>query len=83
MYNKINDDEKNRYSFVICCIRRIFRKVNIDCSVCQLVVNGLEELDFTNSTVVQLEKYVETIRNVFPSYQTMCDNFIEKWMPYV
>jgi hypothetical protein len=54
-----------------------------DCYMCQFVVNGIENYINKNATITEIEKYVESVCTVFPSYEKICDSFIETYIPYV
>lgn len=53
------------------------------CSMCQFVINGMEDYINKNSTLYAIEKYVESTCVVFPSYQELCNSFIEKYIPLI
>jgi len=54
-----------------------------ECDVCQYVVGEMETYLNGNSTLTEIETFVEKICGMYPSYETTCQHLIKTYLPTV
>jgi len=52
--------------------------VNAQCDICETVVQLIETWVESNTTESQIQQYLDTICNLFPSYAPICDSIVEE-----